>query len=326
MRWITYLAVLFLAACASSPAPERFPTRAVATPTVTTLHITAQDYYEQGLTRCASGDAEGAMQFFNWALQIAPDFAPAYLARGGLYLAQGDLRPALADAASALQADPENGAAYALRGEVLRLQGRAGAALEAFDRALDLAPALAAETFRSRWLAARATRDPLRLSELSREYASAYPQDPLRYYYRGWALIRLGTPSAAIRSLSAGIESTSEPPALLWFALGQAYAANRSWDEAITSYEAARTLVQAGDASLTVHSDLPVVTLFGALGEAYLGAGRCVDAEVMLEYALDIGAAETEYGTMLEEARICQTPTPTVTPYPTTTPSMPGGN
>lgn len=326
MRWIIYFALLFLAACAPPPAPELLPTRAVVTPTSTPFRVTAQVYYEQGLARRASGDAEGAMQSFTWALQSAPDFAPAYLARGGLYLAQGELRPALADADAALQADPENGAAYALRGEALRLQGRAGAALGAFDRALALDPTLAPETFRSRWLAARAARDSVRLSELSREYANAHPQDPLRYYYRGWAFIQLGAPSAAIRSLIEGIESASEPPALLWFALGQAYAANRSWDEAIASYEAARALVQSGDASLTVHSDRPVAALFGALGEAYLGAGRCVDAEVMLEYALDVGAAEADYGTALEEARICQTPTPTATPYPTTTPSIPGGN
>jgi len=48
-----------------------------------------------------------------------------------------------------------------------------------------------------------------------------------------------------------------------------------------------------------------------------------VDAEAMLEYALDVGAPAAEYAAVLEEARVCQTPTPTITPYPTTTPYAP---
>ena len=67
-------------------------------------------------------------------------------------------------------------------------------------------------------------------------------------------------------------------------------AENGFWQEATSSSEAARALVQAGDTSLTVHSDQPIADLFGLLGRAYLGAGRCVDAEMMLEYAISIGA------------------------------------
>jgi uncharacterized protein HemY len=103
---------------------------------------------------------------------------------------------------------------------------------------------------------------------------------------------------------------------LLWFVLGQAYAASHAWEEAVTAFEAARVLVQNGDTSLTIHSERPIVDLFVALGQAYLRAGRCTDAEVMLQYAIDIGAPESELSDMLGEARICQTPTPTVSPKP----------
>jgi len=267
-----------------------------------------------------TGDADGALQSFTWAIQLAPDFAPAYVARGTVHLARGELRLALADADGALEADPASAPAYALRGETLRLLDRARQALEAFDQALDLDPDLKAETFRSRWLAVRAAHDTSRLLALSREYGAAHPGDPLRHYYRGWAFIELGTPGVAITALVEGIEATSDPPALLWFALGRAYAENGSWQEAVTSFEAARALVQAGDTSLVVHSDRPVADLFGALGRAYLGADRCVDAETMLEYALSVGAPASEYAAALREARLCQTPTPTATPYPTVTP------
>lgn len=322
-----YLLSLLLAACAppsaTTAAPERLPTRAVIptpTPAPTSFSIGAQTYYEEGLACQETGDADGALQSFTWAIQLAPDFAPAYVARGTVHLAQGELRLALADADGALEADPASAPAYALRGETQRLLGRARPALEAFDHALALDPDLKAETLRSRWLIARAARDSSRLLSLSREYAAAHPDDPLRHYYHGWALIELGTPGVAINTLVEGIEATSDPPALLWFALGQAYAENGSWQEAVTSFEAARTLVQAGDTSLAIHSDRPIADLFGALGRAYLGADRCVDAEMMLEYALSVGAPASEYAAALREARLCQTPTPSATPYPTVTP------
>ncbi|NIV28551.1 MAG: tetratricopeptide repeat protein, partial [Anaerolineae bacterium] len=290
------LLALLLAGCAgpsTNPASQRLPARVptpIPTPTATPFSITARDYYEDGLSRQESGDAEGALQSFTWAIQRAPDFAPAYVARGTIYLAQGELRRALEEADAALEADPSGAATYALRGETLRLLGRTTSAREAFTQALALNPALQAETFRSRWLVAYTAHDGNHMLTLSEEYADAHPDDPLRHYYRGWALIETGTPTVAIDTLVQEIESTPDPPALLWFALGHAYAANRAWPEAVTCFEATRALVQTGDTSLTVHSDHPVADLFGALGRTYLGAGRCVDAEAMLRYALDVGA------------------------------------
>ena len=327
MRRLLLLGMLMTLVGCTVPGPTasplRLPTRAVIptpTPAPTSFSIGAQTYYEEGLACQETGDADGALQSFTWAIQLAPDFAPAYVARGTVHLAQGELRLALTDADGALEADPASAPAYALRGETQRLLDRARPALEAFDHALALNPDLKAETFRSRWLTARAARDTSRLLALSREYTTARPDDPLRHYYHGWAFIELSAPVTAINTLVEGIEATSDPPALLWFALGRAYAENGSWQEAVTSFEAARALVQAGDTSLVVHSDRPVADLFGALGRAYLGAERCVDAEMMLEYALSVGAPASEYAAALREARLCQTPTSSATPYPTVTP------
>ena len=292
-------------------------------PSPTPFSIPARTYYEYGLVRQRAGDTEGALQSFTWAIQLAPGFAPAYVARGTVYLAQGELRLALAETDAALEADPTSATAYALRGEILRLLGRARPALDAFDQALALDHTLQAETFRSRWLAARTAHIGGRLLKLSLEYATAHPDDPLRYYYRGWTLIESGAPTSAIYILIDGIEAASDPPALLWFALGQAYTIAQAWRESVTAFETARALVQAGDASLAIHSDHPIADLFSALGRAYLGAGRCVDAEITLEYAVDVGASASAHAAALEEARLCQTPTPTATPYrPTVYPTL----
>jgi tetratricopeptide (TPR) repeat protein len=327
MRKISFLLTLVaLAGCATpSPGPTtsplRLPTRIpTTTPAPTPTPVDVQPYYEAGLAYQETGNLAEALQSFTWAIQLAPGFAPAYVARGSVYLAQGELYPALADAEAALEIDPTNALAHALRGEALRLMGRHYLAAQAFDQALELDSALKPETFRSRWLAARGTRDRNRLLKLSYEYTVAHPDDPTNHYYRGWAFIEQGDPHSAIEILIRGIETAQDPPGLLWFALGYAYSANHSWQEALTSFETTRTLVQMGDTSLDLHSDQPVADLFTALGQAYLKVGRCVDAEAMLDYAIAVGAPASEYAAMLEEAYLCQTPTPTFTPYPTVTP------
>jgi tetratricopeptide (TPR) repeat protein len=227
---------------------------------------------------------------------------------------------AVADADAALEIDPTSADAYVLRGEALRLLGLTQLASAAFDQALELDPDLGVPTFRSRWLAAREQHHAVRLRALGDEYADTHPDDPMRHYYRGWAFLELGSSGVAIRVLAKGFEATPEPPAVLWFALGQAYKAANDWQNAVTAFEAARLLVQTGDTSLAFHSDRPIVDLFATLGEAYLRAGRCVDAGTMLAYAIDIGAPALEVEYMLKEAYLCQTPTPTPTPYLTATP------
>lgn len=331
VRWLLLAVTLMvLAGCASpdppSASPLRLPTRILHTPTPTPtvtptpFSIAARTYYKQGVTRQETGDVEGALQSFTWAIQRAPGFAPAYVARGTVYLAQEKPHLALADVNTALEINPSSASAYVLRGEILWLLESTRPALEAFDQAIELDLDLKPDTFRSRWLIARADDQAARMLALSAEYADTHRDDPLRYYYRGWAFVELDYAHIASKILIEGIETTPDPPALLWFALGQAYAAGNAWQEAVTALEAARVLVQTGDTSLLLHSGQPIVDLFDALGRAYLGAGRCVDAETMLTYVIDIGGPASEYGTMLEEARTCQTPTPEPTPYLTTTP------
>ncbi|MCX7680356.1 MAG: tetratricopeptide repeat protein [Anaerolineae bacterium] len=297
-----------------APSPTPSPT---STPTPTPVYVSPLNYYIDGLVRQSAGDPRGALQSFTWAIAQRPDFVLAYVKRGSVYLSLGKLNQALADADAALKLNSAEPSAWLLRGETLRLLGRPRRALEAFDRALALDPTLRPDIFRSRWLAALEAHDVKRLVTLSQEFVFHNPDDPMRYYYRGWALIQSGESGTAVRYLVRGIEKTPDPPALLWFTLGHAYAAEEAWREAVTSFETTRLLVERGDSTLALHSERPIIELFGALGRAYLGARRCADAEAMLEYAVLIGASPHEYASPLEEARLCQTPTPTPTAYPT---------
>jgi tetratricopeptide (TPR) repeat protein len=263
----------------------------------------------------------GALRSFDGALRLDPGFALAYVARGRVHLVQGEARLAVADANAALEIAPKAVEAHRLRGEALRQLKRYRLAYEALEQAATLDPGLRSDTFQSRWLSARAERDGARLLALSQEYAAAHPEDDLRSYYRGWALIESGAPLDAVRILVQDIENAADPPALLWFTLAHAYLAGQAPEHAVVACETARALVEAGDTSIGAHADEPIAELFSLLGQAYLAGGRCVDATTMLEYAEAIGAPRSRVGIALEQARLCLTPTPTATPYPTTTPS-----
>jgi len=323
------LGSLLIAACAAPPAtPERLPTRAytpvptpVVTATPTPFSISPWTYYGDGRARHQAGDLTGALRSFDGAIRLDPDFALAYIARGKVYLAQKNPRLALADAETALEIAPKTVEAHVLKGEALRQLQRYHEAFEALDQAVALAPRLREETFHSRWLAARAAREGAALLALAQEYAKAHPGDSLRTYYQGWALLESGKAEAAVAALIEGIEGTANPPALLWCMLSEAYLASRAPDHAVTAAEVTRDMVEAGDTSLAIHSDQAMAELFRLLGRAYLAAGRCVDAEAMLTHAQFLETGSSDTGVILEQARLCLTPTPNPTPYPTTTPS-----
>lgn len=316
------LCCLVLAACGSpAPASERLPTRApakvarAAVEDAKLFAISAEEYYEQGVERQRTGDAQGALQHLTWALRRDPARARTYVARGSVYLGREDGERALSDADAALGIEL-SADALLLRGEALRLLGRHSEALVAFDGALEHNPDLRDETFNSRWLTAREAADPVRLAAVGEEYAAAHPDDPLRHYYQSWALIESGATMDAVGLLVDGIRGADRTPALLWYALGQAYVGEEAWPQAVRAFETTRTLVQAGDASLGLHAEQPVADLFVALGKAYLAAGRCTDAQTMLAYAGSIGAPASAYMPALQEARICPTPTPRATEVP----------
>lgn len=309
-------AVAALAGCAApqpTASPLRLPTRVPVSPAPTAIDILAR--YQAGVAHRAAGDTAAAMDALSQTLALDPTFAAAYVQRGALYLAEGEIAAALADAQAAVAADPEDAVAHFLLGEVLRLGYNAPQqALEAYDRAVQLDPALSEPSFQARWLAAVAAGQASHMVGLANEYADARPDDPLAALYRGRALTALGTPSAAVRTLVAALEDGG--PAALWFALGDAYAATGAWSYALVCYEQARTLWEMGDRSLGLVSDTAIADLAVGLGAAYLYTGECTSARLMLEHALALGLDQPEAHTLLGQAMICLTPTPTPTPFP----------
>ena len=324
VKRILSLCCIVLTACAravsdppASKTDSRLPTRCpTATPTATPFAVPAEAYYERGVERQRMGDAEDARQYFTWAIERDPAFAPAYVSRGAISLAEGDLEGALRDAGAALAIEPM-GKAHVLRAEALQRMERHSEALRAYEEAVAQDPELREQTFQSRWLLARALEDVEELAALGAEYASVHPGSWRGHYYQAWPTIKSERYEEAIRLLVEGLTNSADQPALLWYLLGRAYLGIEAWQEAIVSLEAARELLEADDISLALHTEQPVADLFVTLGYAYLGAGRCADAEAMLTYGISVGAPEEEHSAALERARLCPTPTPVSYATPT---------
>lgn len=114
----------------------------VLPPTITTTSNpvpgTASELNWQGSLRLLRGDSLGALQDLDWALQLDPGYAPAYVNRSYVYNQLRLPEEALADAEQAIRLDAGIPEAYFSRG-VARLQlGEREAAMADFHRAMAL--------------------------------------------------------------------------------------------------------------------------------------------------------------------------------------------
>jgi len=100
--------------------------------------LAAIDAFHVGRHHLAIGEREQALESFNDALRLNPQFVQAYLARGKLLAEMGQYPSALADLNFALQLQPTHAEGYAYRGFALVSMGRPKEAIAEFDVALRL--------------------------------------------------------------------------------------------------------------------------------------------------------------------------------------------
>jgi lipoprotein NlpI len=81
-----------------------------------------------------------ALQDFDEALRLRPDYADAYSSRAAIYNAIGDADKALADLDAAIRIQPRLRGAYLNRGAVLLAKGEIDRAIADFDSAIRLGP------------------------------------------------------------------------------------------------------------------------------------------------------------------------------------------
>ena len=99
-------------------------------------------FFQNGMALIDSEDYDNAIQAFNRALDISPDFADAYEKRGMIWYYKRDFDKASKDYQKALEINPENVGAYNDFGVIHNDNGNYLEARECFDKALELDPGL----------------------------------------------------------------------------------------------------------------------------------------------------------------------------------------
>ncbi len=294
-----------------------FPTR-VPSPTATLAPTpTPAAYSPLGVMRAALQYDRPEVAEVAWeeARRVTPEDSPlrGHVMREGARLAllRGDLDTAEARAWDAVRVAAQEAETWALLGVILARQGESAVAEQAMRIAESLDPGLAPDVFADRWRAARQSRNGETMLMLAQTFSSREPENPLGFYYRAAALLASGEIEAAFRHILILLRSEPDSAAVFWYTLGETYLAKKAYQEALTVFAVAESRFAAGDQSLYLASDEPLYDLNVRRAEALLGLRspqQCAKAEsILLEWN-----APAE---LIARARVCQTPTPTLTPW-----------
>lgn len=200
-------------------------------------------YNDRGVAKWRLDELESAIQDFDKAAQLYPDYAPIYNNRGNVYLKLGKYEAAIADFTRAIALAPAYGAAYNNRGNAYLALGKQELAEADFRKAVQLMPTNAVP-FNGRGKASALLGRPYgalrylsRALLLNRNYPAAYQNRALVYLHieryedaisdldkllavnkddpsllllRGRSYAALGKHSAAIADFSAVIEADPE--------------------------------------------------------------------------------------------------------------------
>lgn len=301
-----------------SPTWNRLPTRiptSTPSPTLDLASTPVQTMREALL----QGDHIAAQAAWNAAHQMAPQ--SHLVAREGarLALARDQLHFAESRIWQALRTDAQDATSWVLLGATYARQGEYKEANQAWGIAQSLDPALLSVLFADRWHAARQTYNAGQgaddLSALAQLYSQTAPEDPLSIYYQSAAMIAFGDAESAIPPLLSVLQSDPTAPAVFWYTLGEAYLAGHAYSETITVLEVAGACFAQGDASLYLASNDPIYDLNLRLAYAYLGRAdpaSCANAEPLIRR---LSQQQPELTTVISQTILCQTPTPTWTPW-----------
>jgi tetratricopeptide (TPR) repeat protein len=129
-------AVLHPASSGAKQAAKAQQAAAGAAPAVKEKELTAQEWFERGFK--AAGPDEG-VRCYTEAIRLQPDYAAAYNNRGIAHSDQGDLDGAIKDYDQALRLKPDDAPAYN-RGIARSDQGDLDGAIKDYDQAIRLKP------------------------------------------------------------------------------------------------------------------------------------------------------------------------------------------
>ena len=101
---------------------------------------TAEEHYDSGIAYHRAGEHQKAIEEYNKAIELDPEFVKAYATRGVAYYHLGKHQRTIEDCTKAIELDPEFGRAYAIRGTGCYKLGEHQLAIKDYEKAIELNP------------------------------------------------------------------------------------------------------------------------------------------------------------------------------------------
>jgi tetratricopeptide (TPR) repeat protein len=157
----------------------------------------ADDFYIQGGDKYEKADYQGAIQAFNQAIQLNPNYSEAYNNRGNARFQSGNNEDAIADYNQALRINPNYTDAYTNRGTIRSLLGDNQGAIADYNQALRINPN-DAQAYNNRGVDRSKSEDHEGALADFNEVLRINPNDAQAYNNRGNARGYLGDNESAI--------------------------------------------------------------------------------------------------------------------------------
>jgi tetratricopeptide (TPR) repeat protein len=194
-------------------------------------------YNNRGNVLLGLGAVREALKDFDRALVLAPGYAAAYSNRAGAYMRLGQVDRAIGDYTSAIKLTPTSAAALSGRGRAHLAAHRPHGAIRDFTRAVS-ADARFGAAYRSRAEAKLAIE---RYEEAIEDFSRAVAFEPRNaevYALRGQAYLEAGNVASAVNDFAKAIE-LAPGTAAYYAARGLAYARAETYEDALNDFSKA---------------------------------------------------------------------------------------
>ncbi|HEX8492435.1 MAG TPA: protein kinase [Pyrinomonadaceae bacterium] len=102
--------------------------------------LLAEDYFNRGYECYAAKDYDGAIQNYDEAIELNPQYADAYNNRGAVYNDKGNYDQTIKDYNKAIELNPQSAMTYNNRGNVYYNKGNYDQAIKDYNKAIELNP------------------------------------------------------------------------------------------------------------------------------------------------------------------------------------------
>jgi tetratricopeptide (TPR) repeat protein len=175
----------------------------------------AEAYYNMGIALQNKGDPEAAINSYKQAIKIKPDYAKAYSNMGNALKDKGDLEVAIDSYEQAIKIKPDYAEVYYNMGNALKEKGDPEAAIDSYKQAIKIKP----DYVEAYYNMGNSLKDKVDLEAAIDSYKQAIkikPDYALAYNNMGNALNDKGDPEAAIDSYEQALKIKPDLADAFW--------------------------------------------------------------------------------------------------------------